>query len=274
MSKSPTTSNDQIREKECPKCSSSNLDEDFEDVCAICKECGFVIRDFDTDSSAGDEPDQSAETEGRDDSPAWSEAYTVTNSTEQQTAEAFAILEEIARPLNLSEQVRRKAATLFSSAAKQNATDGRPTETTVAAAVHVASRAVKEPRPLSRIAEAVERDHFRVGQLARDLRQQLDHEYTGVEPAAYLPFLGGELNYTPEIIAQAEQLLTEAGTAKMANGRSPVGIAGAALYLASDGEHPQREVASIAGVSKETIRVRVKDLRDLSEMQADEEGQR
>lgn len=44
-------------------------------------------------------------------------------------------------------------------------------------------------------------------------------------------------------------------------GVHPAGVAGAAIYLAADGGVTQRGIAEVAGVTKETIRVRVADFR-------------
>lgn len=274
MSNSPIKPNERIENRECPKCNSSNVDEDFEKVRAICNDCGLVIRSFETNPSVNGEADSPDEPADEDEPLTWSEAYTVRNSTEQRVAEAFVILEAVSESLRVSDDVRREAAALFSSAAKQNVTDGRPTEAIIAATVHIAGIATAKPRPLARITDALGLEKSQVGHLARVLRRELDHEYAGTATKAYLPFLRAELRYPPEVAERAEQLLAEAESTGITNGRSPAGIAGAALYCTSDGECSQREVASVAGVSKETIRVRVKDLRTLAEGNVEMEAER
>jgi len=273
MSNSPIKSNEEIENRVCPNCNSSNVDRDLEKVRAICNGCGLVIRSFEANPSVSREADSPDEPTDNDEPLTWSDACTVRNSTEQRVAEAFVILEAVSESLRVSDDVCREAAALFSSAAKQNLTDGRPTEVTIAATVHVAGIATAEPRPLARIADALDVEKSRVGHVARVLRRELDHKYAGTATNAYLPFLRVELGFPPEVAERAERLLAEAESAKITNGRSPAGIAGAALYCTSDGGRSQREVASAAGVSKETIRVRVKDLRILAEKSTEMEAE-
>jgi transcription initiation factor TFIIIB Brf1 subunit/transcription initiation factor TFIIB len=66
-------------------------------------------------------------------------------------------------------------------------------------------------------------------------------------------------------VERATNVIEAARTGDALNGKSPPGVAGAALYLASDSGVTQREVARTAGVTKETIRVRLNALREAAD---------
>lgn len=259
-----TESNNRPKQKSCPDCNSIDLDGDVKNVAAVCNACGFVIHDFTRNHPAPVETEPPDETKTKS-SRTWPEVSTVTNSTEQQIVDALTIAEDIADSLDVPKEARREAATLLNSASKQYLTDGRSTEAIVAATVYIAAKEVGEPRPLSRVAETVESTNTQTSRLTRILQRELTRGTSGADPIEYLPFLNAELEYGPEISARAERFLTQADTSKITNGRSPAGIAGAALYWASNGARTQQQVATAAGVSKETIRIRLQELRRLAE---------
>lgn len=253
----------------CPDCNGTDLDKSVETIDAICDACGYVIHDFanpaefvetnSADSVGHNSPEQQRE-QGHQ--MEWSEVYTVTNNTEQRVASAFEHLEELADTLALTAEVRKRAATLIATGAAENLIDGRRTEAVVAALLHIAAREAGDPRPIALVAKETISDTESLNRLMSSLRRELDLEYPGGFPEEYLPYLCDVLEYGNDIESQARSLIDAAQRAGLTNGKSPTGIASAALYYASEGERSQRDVATTVGVSKETIRVRIKEFRN------------
>ena len=211
------------------------------------------------------EEDPSVDRWSSDDSSiSWDEWYRVTNSTEQRVATAIEVIELIAEQVSLSVQTRSRAAELYGEAALELETDGRPTEAVVAAIVHLSMREHGEPRPVSVLAEIVGRDESEITQLARSLQRELQLKVPIPDPIEYLPYLQTALDFPDEVVEDAERCLQSLEGEANLRGGNPIGVAGAVLYLASDGERSQREVAQAAGVTKETIRKRLNELRTLS----------
>ena len=256
------------RDLRCPDCDGTDLDESIETVDAICEDCGFAIHDIDdpaelleTDPTDGDDLDGLDDRRGRSSRQRWAEVYTVTNGTQQRIAWAFEHLEDLTDALALSEECKLRAATLVATSATENLIDGRPTDAVVAALASIAARDVGDPRPAAIVAQELDRDADSLDRLVRSLHRELDLGYLGSPPEEYLPYLSEELGFTSDIERQARTLVDAAHRAGVTNGKSPTGVAGAALYVASAGERSQRDVAATVGISKETIRVRIKEFR-------------
>ena len=253
-----TATNEQV----CPECSSSELDDTVGEFDAVCEDCGLVVDDFssvDPSKHEDQEQDNRADEMGVEES--WAEFRSVSNSTEQRAASSIKILEQVGDAMSISSEVRIKAAEIFSQAAVEKLTDGRSTDSIIGAVVFIAARNEGRARPLPRLASVLDVDRSRVDQMVRLLHIELDLQYQGCQPEDYLPYLSTELGYDDQVVSYARLILDEARDAGLVNGRSPTGIAGAALYCSGNGERTQREVAKIAGVSKETIRIRIKEFR-------------
>jgi transcription initiation factor TFIIB len=190
----------------------------------------------------------------------------VSNSTEKQVATTIEHIEQLGKQLYLSEKVRLQVAEVYAEAACDNLTDGRPSLLTAAAALCIGTREAENPRPSERVAKAADLESSRLKHTIRKFQEELDRGFCDLSSASYVPFLCKDLEFNEEIIEQASHLIREYEACNRVSGTHPVGIAAAAIYQVSDGDVTQREMATVAGVSKETIRVRLNDLRGLEEV--------
>lgn len=249
---------------ECPGCGSSSFDESIDVIDGFCENCGAVIPDADNTDDLPSYPDYNAVDEpGIKHSPpeSWSEWYEVTNSTEQQVATAFEYLEQISDSVGHSNKTRMRAAKFYSEASLDLATDGRPTDTTVAALLYLAARDTQEPRPATAYNREIERDDAEIKSLARSFQQELRLKLPVPDPSDYLPYLSTELDLREEIVQDANRVIKTVTQNIQVSGKNPVSIAGAAIYQVED-QHSQREIAEVAGVTKETIRKRMNEVRE------------
>ena len=84
-------------------------------------------------------------------------------------------------------------------------------------------------------------------------------------PADYIPRFCSELKLSGDVQAKTIEILKQAADKELTSGRGPMGVAAAAIYIASilSGERrTQREVAEVAGVTEVTIRNRYKELAE------------
>jgi transcription initiation factor TFIIIB Brf1 subunit/transcription initiation factor TFIIB len=195
----------------------------------------------------------------RDDTEPWSDRYTVTNSTEQRVAESLEVLEAISESLCLSVEHRSQAAKVFATIAKQNLVDGRPTELVIAGAIRIAGRELQRPIPIDRIAREIGVERRTLARLIRRLREESQLGQPDCGPEDYVWYIARELELDESTQQSAQDLIEEANRNDLVVGRSPSGIAGAAVYLAAQGARTQRAVADAAGVTRETLRVRLKE---------------
>lgn len=248
----------------CPGCGSTALDESLPMVEAICTACGVVIENLD---AARTRPANLTAGSDEDDEITWADHYTVQNSTEQQVAQALEHLEDIGDRLGLNATARKQAAEIYAEAAIANVTDGRPARTVVAAAAVVGARATERPRPSAHVADVASVPRRSLDSMIRVLHQEVDLPVAVCKPGDYLPFLCHELALDVDVAAEAQRIADHVDGVQSLTGKHPLGIAGAVVYLAADGAVTQHSVATVAGVTGETIRVRVNDCRRLLENQ-------
>lgn len=239
----------------CPACGSMQIDTVAPVADPVCTECGAVISDEVEHPQILDDSD-----DGAGEVLSWRDHYTVTNSTEQRVARALEVLEEIAGQINLERSTRKDAAEIYEEAAISNLTDGRSTDLVVAVAIEMAAREARKPRPSGRIAEAANVRVDSLRRLSRRLMRELERSATVSHPAEFLPYLREELDLNPRHEEEARKILALLNETALA-GKSPVGFAGAALYLAIDGAITQRKIAQVAGITGETLRVRISEIR-------------
>ena len=246
----------------CPACDSNDLDDSLKGIDPVCVECGLVISAADLVENSEVDPCLSDEVSEPEQRESWLEYCAVTNSIEKRMAVAFGVLEEYASELRLSSKTCDRASILFGEAAKHKLTHGRAKENVVGAVLYIAAHETEEVPPPSRLNELTGTDRSSVQQVTQLLRTELDVDYIDSRPETYVPFLCKDLGYEDRTCNDAHRLLREARDHQLTNGRSPTGLAGAALYCVSAGERSQRIVANAAGVSKETIRVRISEFRE------------
>jgi len=246
---------------ECPACDNERIDNTIDPVDGVCHDCGFVIQEG-VDQAAVDwqtciEGDEDSRTED------WLTECSVRNASEQQIACAFNTLEETANRLDVGIDVRHEAADIYCDAFRAKTTDGRETACMVAACLRIASYEVNEPIPAGRLTEspAIDRKKFFLSQSA--LENDLEHPLPTSEPSDYLPFLGTALDLNKRELRSAEDELETVVDEPAFVGKDPAAIAAAGVYVTLN-EHTQSDVAAAAGVSTETIRQRVNQLRELT----------
>lgn len=252
-----------LNEHNCPSCDSLALEDSFDPIDAVCSCCGYAIQNLkapnpDPPPHIEPQPNTSKEEKGE----SWPEVCTITNSTEQRVASAFETVENLADELELSTGCRKQAAEMLGSAYKNDRIDGRQSECVVGCILYLAARSTGEPRPQSMFAESLPIEEETLDRLSRKLREELDLECYYCPPEDYIPYLARELNCTEQAAERAHQLVETAHETDIIDGKNPAGLAGAALYASESHNLTQRCVADVAGVSRETIRIRIKEFRE------------
>ncbi|WP_254832845.1 hypothetical protein [Haloglomus salinum] len=239
---------------ECGICGSQGSLEELDHVGRVCSSCGGVAALADEigsiDFGSAKEPEERT----------WLEFSRVRTSTEAEVRDAFDFIEEFADQLDLPTEVRVRAAELYADAAVESITARRSGREVVAAIIGIASRELEQPLPNERIAQAADMESTRLGRLMRFVQRELERSSIPNSPAAYVHSLASSLDLDETVRRTARSILEQI-PGEQSGGCHPGGLAAAALYLAGDGQLTQREVADAAGVTGETIRVRVKDCR-------------
>lgn len=301
MAKNQITDDIQI----CPECHSTDLEYDYERAEISCKHCGLVIDeeivDLGPEWRAFDHEQRTNRT--RVGAPStntihdkglttmidwknqdiygksipmrdrmqwyrlrkWQKRIRVSGVTERNLAFALSEMDRDASKLNLPRSVREDASVIYRQAVKAKLIRGRSIEGVVAATLYAACRRCNVPRTLDEIAEVSRVTKKEVGRTYRFLARKLDIQLKPTSPTDYVPRFASDLDLPGIVESRAIEIINLAIDKGLTSGRSPTGVAAAALYVAAfllNERKTQKEIADVAGVTEVTIRNRYKELSE------------
>jgi transcription initiation factor TFIIB len=187
----------------------------------------------------------------------------VSTSLERNLKMALAELKRVSSFLQISGQVEEEAARLYTLAVQKNLVRGRAMEAVVAGCLYAACRRYEIPRNLDEFAVAVGMEKKDIGRTYRFVARELSLKILPSDPLDYLPKLISTLKLDPKTQSLAADLIQQTQAAQLTSGRTPNGIAAAAVYVAAliNGvRKTQRSVADAACITEVTIRNRYKEM--------------
>jgi transcription initiation factor TFIIB len=124
------------------------------------------------------------------------------------------------------------------------------------------------PRSLDEIADVSRVEKAEVARTYRYVSRELSLEVKPADPEQYVPRFASGLGLSEEVERRARQLLKNAKRKGVHSGKSPVGLAAAAVYAAallSNEKTTQSAVSDVADISEVTIRNRYHELLEAEE---------
>ena len=167
--------------------------------------------------------------------------------------------------LGLPDEVMARAASIVTQAAAMRFCRVTTRPVLAASALYVACRECKVPLTLREVAEATGTELRDVGRCYQTILERMHIARPGVNGNCYVHHLSLKTPLSEETYKESEDVIREAISAGL-DGRNPMTLAAAALYLAScsNGEKvTQSEVAEAAGVGEESVRECCKAIRTL-----------
>ncbi|MEF8785011.1 MAG: transcription initiation factor IIB [Haloarculaceae archaeon] len=286
----------------CPECG-GNLASDSEHGETVCKECGLVVEEDEIDpgpewrafdSKEKDEKsrvgapttnmmhDKGLSTNiGWQDKDAygnalssrqrekmqrlrtWNERFRTRDSKERNLKQALGEIDRMASALGLPENVRETASVIYRRALDEDLLPGRSIEGVATSSLYAAARQAGTPRSLDEIATVSRVEKDEIARTYRYVVRELNLEIQPADPESYVPRFASDLDLTEEVERRARQLLQNAKEKGVHSGKSPVGLAAAAVYAASlltNDKVTQSEVSEVANISEVTIRNRYHEL--------------
>jgi len=129
--------------------------------------------------------------------------------------------------------------------------------------VYAAARQAGVPRSLDEITDVSRVEKDEIARTYRYVVRELGLEVKPADPESYVPRFASDLDLSEEVERRARQLLQNAKQEGVHSGKSPVGLAAAAVYAASlltNEKVTQSEVSEVANISEVTIRNRYHEL--------------
>ncbi|MHA2423982.1 MAG: transcription initiation factor IIB [Candidatus Thorarchaeota archaeon] len=287
----------------CTECGSKSLVEDLTRGERVCSDCGLVLSDHRIDTGAEWRAFSSEESDARSRvgapmrytvhdkglstiidwrdrdhsgkklSPTrrseiyrlrkWQIRSRVHSSLDRNLAQAMSELERLSSQLGIPKPIREHAALLYRKSILKKLVRGRSIEAMVAATLYAACRIRQKPRPLDEVADASRVDKKKLGQCYRLLLRKLNIRIPLSNPVDYISRFATELALSSTVQLRTVEILKQSRQIGLTIGRDPLGLAAAAIYVASimlDERRTQREIAEVARVTEVTVRNRYKEI--------------
>ena len=193
----------------------------------------------------------------------WNERFRTRNSKERNLKQALGEIDRMASALGLPKNVRETASVIYRRALNEDLLPGRSIEGVATAALYAAARQAGTPRSLDEVVTVSRIDRMELTRTYRYIVRQLNLEVKPADPESYVPRFISDLDLSDETEHRARELLRNAKRSGIHSGKSPVGLAAAAVYAAAlltNQKVTQAEVSEVANISEVTIRNRYKEL--------------
>ncbi|WP_256299749.1 transcription initiation factor IIB [Haloarchaeobius salinus] len=198
----------------------------------------------------------------------WDERFRTRDSRDRNLKQALGEIDRMASALGLPDDIRETASVIYRRALSEDLLPGRSIEGVATAALYAAARQGGVPRSLDEVARVSRVDDMEFKRTYRYIVRELGLEVEPADPESYVPRFASDLGLTDEGEMTARELLRDAKEAGIHSGKSPVGLAAAAVYAASlltNERVTQNEVSEVADVSEVTIRNRYKELLEAAD---------
>ncbi|WP_340102090.1 transcription initiation factor IIB [Salinibaculum salinum] len=195
----------------------------------------------------------------------WNERFRTRNSKERNLKQALGEIDRMASALGLPKSVRETASVIYRRALEEDLLPGRSIEGVATSALYAAARQAGNPRSLDEMSRVSRVDRMELTRTYRYIIRELSLEVKPADPKSYVPRFISDLGLSDESERRARQLLDAASETGAISGKSPVGLAAAAVYAAAlltNEKVTQSEVSEVADISEVTIRNRYKELLD------------
>jgi transcription initiation factor TFIIB len=196
----------------------------------------------------------------------WNERFRTRDSKERNLKQALGEIDRMASALGLPENVRETASVIYRRALEEDLLPGRSIEGVATASLYAAARQAGNPRSLDEIERVSRVGRMELTRTYRYIVRELNLEVKPADPESYVPRFVSELGLSDEVERRARDLLDSARGTEVMSGKSPVGLAAAAIYAASlltNEKVTQSQVSDVADISEVTIRNRYHELLDI-----------
>ena len=195
----------------------------------------------------------------------WQRRIRLSDRNERNLAFGLSEIRKVADNLSLPRSVFETASVIYRKTVKKRLVRGRSIRGVSAATVYLACRQCRLAWTLNEVAEASNMEKKDLGRNYRFLVRKLNCFIPPTKPSQYVSKLSNHLATQGKVEEIANEILKAARKLRITSGRGPVGLAAAAIYIASVlvGERrSQTEISQVANVTEVTVRNRYKELAE------------
>jgi len=193
----------------------------------------------------------------------WNERFRTRDHSERNLKQALGEISRMGSALGVPESARETASVVYRRALDEGLLPGRSIEGIATAALYAAIRQANLPQTIDDMVLVSRVDEQEFTRAYRYINRELALEIGPPDPADYLTKFVSAVGASDELARRACDLLETGKAANVHSGKSPVGLAAAAIYAAGllvNEELTQETVSDATDVSTVTIRDRYREL--------------
>jgi transcription initiation factor TFIIB len=185
------------------------------------------------------------------------------SSTDRNLRIAFHELGILRSKLGLPDSVIEKAAYIYRKVQKEEIVKGRSISAAIGASVYIACRDAGIPRTLKEIATLANIRYGKISSIYRIILLNLDLKVPSVDPVKCLSRIANRIRISEKTKRHALDYMHNVIASRISDGKDPMSIAAAVLYLSCRYYNEPRimlDVAEAAGITDVTLRIRSKEI--------------
>jgi transcription initiation factor TFIIB len=195
----------------------------------------------------------------------WDSRIQSGSSTDKNLKIAFHELGILKSKLGLPDSAIEKAAYIYRKVQKERIVKGRSITAAIGASVYIACRDADISRTLKEIATLTNIKYEEISRLYRIILLTLDLKVPVIDPVKCLSRIATSIHISEKTQRHALNYMHNVITSRISDGKYPMGLAGAVLYLSCkfcNEPRNQMDVARAAGITEATLRNRSKEISE------------
>uniref|UniRef100_A0A915Q3Q7 Transcription initiation factor IIB n=1 Tax=Setaria digitata TaxID=48799 RepID=A0A915Q3Q7_9BILA len=179
------------------------------------------------------------------------------NNMDRQMSQGLSVIREMSARIHLPKSIEDGAAKIFKDVLDSKALRGKNNEAQAAACLYIACRKEGVPRTFKEICAASRVSKKEIGRCFKLIIKSLETSLEQITSADFMSRFCGNLGLPHSIQAAATRIAKKAVELDLVAGRSPISIAAAAIYMASQASSDKKtakEIGEIAGAAEVTVK--------------------
>jgi len=185
------------------------------------------------------------------------------NATDRALIASFREISSMADRINLPGNIVDKAKANFKEVYESKSLKGRSNDAIAAACLYIACRQESVPRTFKEICAISRISKKEIGRCFKLIIKNLEKSVHVITSADFMSRFCSNLGLPKQVQSAAAHIAKKSVDLDLVGGRSPLSLAAAAIYMASqasDIRKTAREIGDIAGVAEVTIRQSYKQM--------------
>lgn len=198
----------------------------------------------------------------------WQKRIQTGSAGDRNLQYALSEISRMASALGIPKATQEVASVVYRQALDNDLIRGRSIEAIASGSLYIACRQDGIPRNIAEMTEVSRIAQKDIVRAYRFLSRELNLEVQPADPTQYIPRFASALDLGENVQSKAREIIETCAEKGILSGKSPTGLAAAAIYAAAllcNEKRTQREVADVANTTEVTIRNRYQEQMDALE---------